>query len=183
MGRLAVRRMVSAIQRSNGAATSAEKGRALEDFVCAIFQNVAGIEIIERNILNAFETEELDVVVWNAQPRTGLHFLPSLILIECKNWSFPVGSQEISYFAARLRQRNCDHGMLVAANGVTGVAADITAAHFQLATALASGIRILVFTLDELRVLATTKQFCAAFKRKLCQLVVTGTLPPGDTAV
>jgi hypothetical protein len=177
MARLAIRRMGAAIQQSQAAATSAAKGRALEDFVCALFQNVPGIEIIERNSLNAFETEELDVVLWNGQPRAGLHFLPSLVLIECKNWNTPIGSQEISYFAARLRQRSCDHGILVATNGITGVAPDLTAAHFQLATALASGVRILVFTLDELRALTTSAELCIACKRKLCQLVVTGTLP------
>ncbi|SRR6266542_3395269 len=170
--------MARALQRSVAAATSAEKGRALEDFVCAIFERVPGVEIIERNALNAFDTEELDVVVWNGQVRQGLHFLPNLLLVECKNWSTPAGSQEINYFATRLRQRNCDHGLFVAANGITGVPNDLTAAHFQLATALASGIRILVFTVDELRQLQTSDQLCVAIKRKLCQLVVTGTLQP-----
>jgi predicted Mrr-cat superfamily restriction endonuclease len=121
--------------------------------------------------------------MWNGQSRTGLHFLPNLLLVECKNWNAPVGSQEISYFATRLRQRNCDHGLLVAANGITGVDAELTAAHFQLATALASGVRILVFRLDELQDLQTTQELCVALKRKLCQLVVTGTLPTNAAAV
>lgn len=178
MARLAVRSMANAVQRSEAAATSAAKGRALEDFICAVFDRVPGVEIIERNALNAFDTEELDVVIWNGQTRGGLHFLPNLLLVECKNWNAPVGSQEINYFAARLRQRSCDHGLLIAANGITGVANDLTAAHFQLATALASGIRILVFTMTELRALQTSDQLCVAIKRKLCQLVVTGTLQP-----
>lgn len=183
MATLALRRMAGAIRQANGSATPAAKGRALEEFICAVFENVPGIEIIERNALNAFDTEELDVVLWNAQPRAGLHFLPSLVLIECKNWSAPVGSQEINYFAARLRQRSCDHGILLAANGITGVAADLTAAQFQLATALANGVRILVFTLDEIRGLRTSQELCGRVKRKLCQLVVTGALPAPFRAV
>jgi hypothetical protein len=174
--------MAGAISRANGATTSAEKGRALEDFICAMFQKVPGVEIVERNALNAFNTEELDVVIWNGQSRAGLHFLPNLLLIECKNWSGPIGSQEISYFAARLRQRSCDHGILIAANGITGTTSELTAAHFQLATALASGVRIMVFTLGELRQLRTTQDFSVALKRKLCQLVVTGTLGAGNDA-
>ena len=71
-------------------------------------------------------------------------------MVECKNWSSTVGSNEVSYFAARLRQRGCDHGFFVAANGVTGIPEDQTAAHFQLATALANGIRIVVLTREEL---------------------------------
>ena len=175
--------MASAIARSQDGSATAQKGRALEDFICALFEAVPGIEIIERNVLNAFATEELDVALWNGQSRAGLHFLPTLLLIECKNWSNPIGSQEISYFAARLHQRNCDHGLLIAANGITGVDADLTAAHFQLATALASGVRILVFRLAELQDLRTTQELCVAIKRKLCQLVARGTLAAANPAV
>src|SRR4051794_40174939 len=115
MPRLALRRMASAIRASEHAATNAAKGRALEDFVCALFERVPGIEMVQRNALNAFHTEELDIVLWNAQARAGLHFLPNLLIVECKNWSTPVGSQEVVYFINRMQQRDCDYGLLVAA--------------------------------------------------------------------
>ena len=50
-------------------------------------------------------------------------------IIECKNWSNPVGSMEVSWFITKIRDRGLDFGVLVAANGVTGDARDKTAAH------------------------------------------------------
>jgi hypothetical protein len=55
-----------------------EKGRALEDLICFLFPLVPGIEIAQRNALNAFETEEVDVALWNARPTDGFYFLPNL---------------------------------------------------------------------------------------------------------
>jgi hypothetical protein len=133
------------------------------------------VEIAERNALNAFNAEEVDVALWNARHARGLYFLPHLILVECKNWSNPCGSQEVSYFINRLRQRGCDHGILVAANGVTGVAEDLTRAHFEIATALAAGIRVLVVTTADIDGVRSTGELVTLFKRKLCQLVVSGT--------
>jgi hypothetical protein len=179
MPRLALRRMGSAINASEQATTNAAKGKALEDFICALFERVPGIELIERNALNAFQTEELDVVIWNAQSRAGLHFLPNLLIVECKNWNNPVGSQEVAYFLSRMQQRDCDHGLLVAASGITGNPAELTAARFNLATGLASRRRVLVFTLAELARLRTSDDLVVAIKRKLCQLVVSGTFIDG----
>jgi len=151
------------------------KGRALEDFICFLFPLVPGVEIAERNALNAFDTEELDVALWNARHPRGLYFLPHLLLVECKNWSHPCGSQEVAYFVNRLRQRGCDHGILVATIGITGIPEDLTRAHFEVATALTAGIRILVTTLADIEGLTTSDDLVTLFKKKLCQLVVSGT--------
>lgn len=101
--------------------------------------------------------------------------MPNIILVECKNWSHACGSQEVAYFVSRLRQRGCDHGILIATNGITGVAEDVTRANFQIATALAEGIRVIVLTLEELAQLTTSDELLALLKKKLCQLVVSGT--------
>ena len=152
-----------------------EKGRALEDLVCCLFPFVPGVEVAERNTMNAFHTEEVDVALWNARHARGFYFLPHLILVECKNWSNPCGSQEVAYFASRLQQRGCDHGILLAANGVTGVAADLTRSHFEIATALSRGIRIVVLTISEIENFVDTRELVGLLKKKLCQLVVSGT--------
>lgn len=154
---------------------SAAKGHALEDFICYLFPFVPGVEIVQRNVLNAFQTEELDIALWNARHTEGLYFLPHLLLIECKNWSKAVGSQEVSYFANRLRHRGCDHGILFATNGVTGVPEELTAAHFEVATALASGIRVMVLTGTDIAGIKTSDDLVKILKLKLCQLTVAGT--------
>ena len=176
MPRFPSRRLRDQLAAADAATSNAGKGRAFEEYLCTLFATIPGIEIVERNALNAFLTEELDIALWNSGHASGLRFLPNLLLVECKNWSSPVGSSEVSYFAARLRQRGCDYGFLIAANGVTGTPEAMTAAHFQLATALADGIRIVVLTRGELEALSSPSELCTLVKRKLCQLVVSGTV-------
>jgi Restriction endonuclease len=122
------------------------------------------VEIAERNVLNAFNTEEIDVALWNARHARGFYFLPHLLLVECKNWNNPCGSQEVSYFVNRLRHRGCDHGVLFAANGITGKAEDLTRAHFEIATALAAGIRVVVLTPAEISHLTDTAELVDLMK-------------------
>ena len=59
-----------------GAGTTAVRGRALEDMICYLFGLVPGVSITHRNDMNPFNTEEIDVALWNEQDATGLHFLP-----------------------------------------------------------------------------------------------------------
>lgn len=158
------------------AATSHDKGRAFEDLICELFSCVPGIEIAERNTLNVFGAEEVDVALWNEKASNGFYFLPHLVLVECKNWDNPVGAQEVAYFVARLQQRGCDHGFLVAANGITGDPGNLTRAHFELATALARGIRVIVLTRDEIEQTLHTDDLVKLIKKKLCQLTVSGTV-------
>jgi hypothetical protein len=175
VARIARKRLRDRLTGIETATGNNAKGRALEDFVCYLFPLIPGVEIAERNKLNAFDTEEVDVALWNARHPHGLYFLPHLLLVECKNWSHPCGSQEVAYFVARLRQRGCDHGILFATNGITGAAEDLTRAHFEIATALTAGIRVLVLTPADINGAADTSDLVNLLKRKLCQLAVSGT--------
>jgi hypothetical protein len=173
--RIARQQLSSGLARVEAAVSPNEKGRALEDFFCDLFPLVPGIEIAERNTLNVFQTEEVDVALWNSKHDRGFYFLPNVLLIECKNWSHACGSAEVAYFVNRLRNRGCDHGILFAANGVTGIPEDLTRAHFEIATALAAGIRVIVLTPADVRNLTDTRHLVDLLKHKLCQLVVAGT--------
>jgi hypothetical protein len=175
MARIPLAQLRDGLVRIRTAGDNNAKGRALEDFICFLFPLIPGIEIAERNALNAFRTEEVDVALWNERHLRGLSFLPTILLVECKNWSSPCGSQEVSYFINRLRQRGCDHGIFVATKGITGIPEELTRAHFEVASALASGIRVLVITPPEVETFTTTDDIVKLFKRKLCQLVASGT--------
>jgi hypothetical protein len=175
VARIARQQLRAELARVETAVGSNNKGRALEDFFCYLFPLVPGIEIAERNVLNAFQTEEVDVALWNAGHARGFYFLPHMLLVECKNWSNPCGSAEVAYFVHRLQHRGCDHGILFAANGVTDIPQDLTRAHFELATPLMAGIRVVVLTPADIRDLRDTRDLVDLFKRKLCQLVVSGT--------
>jgi hypothetical protein len=163
------------LQRVSSAVGTHAKGRALEDFICYFFPLVPGVKVVTRNALNTFRTEEVDVALWNEKHKYGFYFLPHLLLVECKNWSQPCGSQEVSYFVSRLQQRGCDHGILLAAAGITGAAEDLTRAHFEIATALARNIRVIVLTTADIAGVHDTQEIVDLMKQKLCQLTVSGT--------
>jgi hypothetical protein len=176
MSRFSVSKIHLHFQRGNNATTMAEKGRILEDLICYIFEKVSGIEVTARNELNAFDTEEIDAAFWNEKNHNGLYFLPHIFIVECKNWSQPVGSGEVSYFLQKLQSRGLDYGILVAVNGVTGSGEDIDRAHFEIAMALSRGIHLIVITRNEIESLVTTSDLVKLLKEKLCELAVSGTV-------
>jgi Restriction endonuclease len=164
------------IATGTGAGTTAVKGRALEDMICYLFSLVPGVAITHRNVMNPFNTEEIDVALWNEQGAGGFHFLPNLILIESKNWSNPVSSNEVSWFNTKLRNRGLDFGILISPRGITGDAVDLTAAHHVVASALMEKRRLIVLTTGELVALQDTDALGHLIKTKLCELAVKGTI-------
>lgn len=90
-------------EAGNQAKTTFEKGRALENLVCYLFEQVPGVNIGKRNTLNTFKSEEIDVAFWNRMDVDGFYFLPNIILVECKNWSQSVGSEEVNWFDSKLK--------------------------------------------------------------------------------
>lgn len=99
---------------------SQRKGEALEDFVEAILQGVLGLKIIRRNA--RLQAEELDFIIQNHVENAFLRTLGSPMVIECKNWSRPVGAAEINLIAAKMEALSPDvkGGILIAPNGVSG---------------------------------------------------------------
>jgi hypothetical protein len=156
--------------------TTAERGRALEELICYVLGQVPGVAITHRNELNAFDTEEIDVAIWNDGAPDGLFFLPNIVLIECKNWSNRVGSAEVNWFDAKLRSRGLTFGILVTTLGITGQPADMTAAHLVVATALREGRRLIVITTQELLTVGSTEALVHLIKLKMCDLAVKGTV-------
>lgn len=127
---------------------------------------------------NVFLSEEVDLVFWNEGTPDGLPFLPDLVLVECKNWSVPVGSQEVGWFDSKLRSRGLTFGVLIAAKGITGQATDLKHAHHVVATALSERRRIVVMTIQEVVRNADTAEIVTLFKKKLCELILFGTAFP-----
>lgn len=164
------------LDQGENADTTTGKGRALEDLVCYLFGLVPGIAITQRNEMNVFDTEEIDVALWNDKDPTGFVFLPDIILVECKNWSSAVGSGELNWFDTKLRNRGMEFGVLVATKGITGNANDLTAAHKIVADALKEKRRLVVITQDEILALPDTDALCHLLKKKMCELAVKGAL-------
>jgi hypothetical protein len=63
-------------------------------------------------------------------------------------------------------------------NGVTGDAADGKEAHHLISVALIKKIRLIVITRAEIEKLTHTDELVTLIRRKVCQLVVSGTVWP-----
>lgn len=174
MSNYSISRINNFFIRSDNSITTAEKGKSLEDLSCYIFEKVPGISITKRNTMNTFDTEEIDIALWNEKSRKGFHFLPYLILVECKNWSSAVSSIEVSWFADKLVSRGLDFGILIASNGITGNPADIDRAHSIVARHLGAGRRIIIIKREEIEALRNTDNLVRLVKEKLCELTVAG---------
>lgn len=174
MARYSVNTITGHLNNCDNGQTYFEKGRAFEDLTCYLFETIPGISITQRNQMNAFQNEEIDVAIWNERSKYGLSFLPNIILIECKNWRGPVSSNEVSWFFNKLSSRGLDFGILIANNGITGDAQDLTAAHSIIAQHLVQRRRIVVLTRAEIESLRETSEIVKLIKQKLCILAVSG---------
>lgn len=144
------------LAKGDAATTTSEKGKALEDLICYLFEKIPGLSLTERNVKNTYESEEIDVAFFNDQHAAGLNFLSQILIVECKNWNTPVGSSQVSWLAWKVRRRSLECGILVAANGITGDPNDGKDAHDIVTAALADGIRLLVITREEIEGLQTS---------------------------
>jgi Restriction endonuclease len=126
------------------------RGRHYENLLAYLLESVPGCHV-QRNTLNYFGTEEVDITVANEKPDGGLRMLPEIFLVECKNWSRPVDSTTLGYFVNVVVDRGCTLGVLAGANGITGSQEHRNRAHAIGAAALVRGIRILLVTDEDLR--------------------------------
>jgi Restriction endonuclease len=166
------------LNAADTAATNDAKGKILEDLVCYLFEKIPGLTFPQRNVLNRFESEEIDVAFFNEQHPKGLRSFNRFLLIECKNWSGPVGSLEVGAFLSKLRSRGLEFGILIAANGITGKPEDSTAAHQQVTLALAEGRQLIIITRAEIETLKASDELVRMIKTKVCQLIASGTVWP-----
>jgi hypothetical protein len=160
----------------DSAPTMTARGRALEDLIVYLFELLPGIILTQRNVLNAFEAEEIDVAFWNDGDPAGLRLFDHIILVECKNWTARAGYPELALFNDKLRSRGRPLGIFVAAAGITGDPASRTAAHEVLNGALREGREIIVLTRREIEDLFDTDELVLLLKKKRAQLAVSGTI-------
>lgn len=176
MAQFSRKKIINLLKRGENASTTTEKGKALEDLICYIFSKVSGITVSRRNENNIFQSEEIDIAFWNEKYAKGFYFLPNIILVECKNWSNPVSSIEVSWFNEKLRGRGLDFGILIATNGITGNPNHFSSAHQIISNALAEKRQLIVIKRDEIEALVSTNDLILLIKAKLLDLAVKGTI-------
>jgi hypothetical protein len=144
-----------------------KKGRLLEKMVSELFSSIPGLTLEGEDVVNAFGSEEIDLIFWNHQHELGFRFLDCPLVVECKGWSKPVAGREVRYFATELKDKGRRNGVFVALNGITGDEENLTAAFFHVAAAMIEGVQVLVLTGEELTELKFAEDLIPLFKRKL----------------
>jgi Restriction endonuclease len=165
-------RIADLLLQADAATSNQEKGRIFEDLVAYVFEEIPGISVTARNELSAFEDEEIDIAFWNDAHPDGLRQFDPIILVECKNWSTPVGSRDVAWFLEKLRTRGRPFGVLVAAHGITG-GPDSTAARQVLRDALKEQREIVVLTREEIAAFTHTDDVVASLKLKRAVLAAS----------
>lgn len=158
----------------DAATTNQQKGQSFELLSIYMFAHLNGVDITEHDV--RMPSEEIDIVLWNAQTEEILRPWDSVILVECKNWSSAVGASVLDNFVNKVRRRALTTGIFVAANGVTGgfVKGDGNepGAIGILTSALQDGIRVIVITMDDIRSLTSLDDIRALIKKRYCGLYV-----------
>jgi hypothetical protein len=135
-----------------------------------LFGSIPGVLAPRRNVVDFADGGEIDLFFPNKALGTGLWFLPTSILAECKNWRGAVGSEEVRIFIDRMRERACQAGVLVAANGLTGDPGSLDAAHRHIARALEENMHVLVLRMSELEALRGTRDLVTLLLNKWTRL-------------
>ena len=161
------------LQDGDTAATTEEKGAALEEVVIQSFCRVRGVGFLRRDQTNHAGSAEIDILLFNGRHPLGLPFLPDYLIFECKNWAAPVNSASVEGFVAKIRSCRLDLGVLVAANGITGDPIQRTAANDVIRRAFdRDNIKLLVVTRAEIETFRSVKDVIALMREKFGGLIM-----------
>jgi hypothetical protein len=145
----------------------AVKGRALERLVVHVFEAIPGVMCEDTNVVDGLGSQEIDIFFRNEQDVAGLPHLPHLLIVECKNWGRPVGSEAVTRFSHKIRDRAENFGILVAKNGISGADhAEMQAAYSDLVIEQTHGRTIIVFTERELAGVKSGKRVAELVMKK-----------------
>jgi hypothetical protein len=173
MGRFSHRAIAKRLAEGDAAATTEEKGAALEDVVQNSFCRVRGIGFLRRDQTNNAGSSEIDILLFNQRHPVGLPFLTDYLVFECKNWVSPVDSATVASFIAKVRAARLELGILVAANGITGNAEQRTAANDIIRQAFdRDNIKILVVTRAEIEGFRSIDDVIALMREKFGALIM-----------
>lgn len=162
------------ISRAEDATTNRSKGLAFERLCQYLFESLDGVCVDYHDVRTS--SEEIDLVLWNAQIEEVLRPWESVILVECKNWSQAVNALHLDSFIGKLRRRYLKTGIFVAANSVTGGYIrgnrNEPGAMGIISSALQEGIRAITMTADDLKRISSVDDFRTLIRVRYCGLFV-----------
>lgn len=114
-----VRRIFRAfIEKAENAKTNHEKKLTYEYLAIFLVGAIDGLTIIGHDQRGT--SEEVDVWVANESADSFWQKMGTPFMIECKNWSDPVGVQEVRNLRAIMDDKNVTLAILISKNGITG---------------------------------------------------------------
>ncbi len=173
MPAFSTRRIRSTLAASDRATTTTDRGRFLEELTAYLFSKCPGVRHYRNNTINASGSSEVDVCFWNSKTIGSLDFLPGILVSECKNTGERVGSPAVRIFLSKLIEMGLTHGLLIAAQGITGEQDNLRAAHDVIRTAfLQQRILIIVITRHEIELLQNTDDLIKLLQDKILLLTM-----------
>jgi hypothetical protein len=158
------------LDESDQAATATARGAKYEELLAYVFDSVPD-SLVVRSKRNFFGAEQIDLAVSHGG---GFPGLPDKFLVECKNYGDPVDSKAIGYFLFICVSRSAELAIVVAAEGLTGNADDMTYAHSLAIAASALGCRLVVITTADLLGLGTVDDLQALLRERFLSAWATG---------
>jgi hypothetical protein len=96
------------------------KGSTLEDVAEYLFEGISLVSVKDRNLHR--KSDEIDLVLqYTGGPSPNLfEYYSRYVLVECKNVDGSVSSKEVGHFQTKLSNTNCNIGILIAWDGISG---------------------------------------------------------------
>lgn len=171
------------LQEAAAGASADAQGKTYETLAAYLFDCIPGC-FAERDIISFFGAEQIDIAVGNRRLSDGLALLPTVLIVECKDWAKPVDSKTVGYFINILANRGVEVGILIAANGVTGDPEEFGRAHALGVSAAARGIKVLIMTTSEIESLTCAADLTNLLNRRYLRAIASGGLGvPGVSAL
>jgi Type I restriction enzyme R protein N terminus (HSDR_N)/Restriction endonuclease len=169
--------VVELIANVESAKTNDEKGKALESLAQFLFESVPSLRCKYRNLET--RSSEIDLVIEYDRSKGAIPLFEELgryCLVECKNWSKPVGVSPVRDFMGKLDKCKVKLGIILAKNGVTGVDSGADALREIQSRYDRDGAYVLVFSLEDLKVIQDSAEFCDVLDFKADSLRFDGAL-------
>jgi len=147
--------------------TNTEKGRSLEELARFMLSGIPPLNCKHTNLRT--RSSEIDLVIEYSGIEQRIPLFEELgryCLVECKNWSNPVGVGPVRDFIGKLEKSKTRLGLIFSKSGITGAHGGADALREILSLFDRTGAYILVFSLEEIRSITDSLTFMSALDRK-----------------
>jgi hypothetical protein len=163
--------IVTLIESVENDGTNEQKGSSLEELAQFLFESVPPLRCKYRNLIT--RSSEIDLVIEYDRSKGVVPVFEEwgrYCLVECKNWSKPVGAQVIRDFVGKLHDSKVRLGVILSKNGITGVDRGSDAVRTIYNKFQSENLLLLVFSIADLQVITDGKAFAKALDRKADEL-------------